>query len=398
MLLGGGAGLCFASMLRSEARAASGADALIVLWLNGGPSHVDTFDPKKSSAFRAIATRAPNMQLSQHLPQLAGEAHRIALIRSLTSNEGNHERARKLAHTGHSPNPTVAHPSLGAWVSQAHATKHALPSFISIGGPSSGPGFLGVEHAPFVVSRPGEPPDNLEHGLGVDAPRFERRMHALSFVESRFAARGGTLTRARGEVVKNAVELMGAPERAAFDVSNEPEATIKAYGDSPFGRGCLAARRLVEAGTRVIEVTLDGWDTHENNNERTQALSKALDPALTALLRELAERGRLARTIVLCMGEFGRSPEINEREGRNHHPRAFSALLAGGGAAGGMVYGATDDRGEAVVDRPMRVADLLATVAARLGLDPAHVVDTPAGRPVAMTDGGRIVPELFPEL
>jgi len=384
MFLGSSAGLCLAAAL-GESQAALQSPALIVLWLNGGPSHVDSFDPKKTSSFRSIATRVPALRLSEHLPQLAEQAHRITVVRSMTSKEGNHDRARHLAHTGYSPNPTVAHPALGAWVSHARKDGGALPAFVSIGGPSAGPGFLGVAHAPFVLRSAGEPPDNL--APRIDADRFARRKAALAFLESRFDEHAAV--KARRQVFESADKLMHAPENAAFDVSSESAALIKTYGDSAFGRGCLAARRLVQAGVRVVEVSLDGWDTHENNDERTRTLLGTLDPAMSALIADLAERAMLDHTMVMCLGEFGRTPRKNGRDGRDHYPRAFSAVLAGGGLAGGTVLGATDDEGATVVERPITLPDLLATALARLGLDPARVIDTPAGRPVAMTDGGK---------
>ena len=386
MFLGSSAGLCLAAAL-GESHAAPQDSTLIVLWLNGGPSHIDSFDPKKTSSFRSIATSAPAIRLSEHLPQLATQAHRIAVVRSLTSKEGNHERARHLAHTGYAPNPTVAHPALGAWVSHARKERGALPAFVSIGGPSAGPGFLGVAHAPFVVRTAGEPPANL--APHIDADRFARRKAALSFLESRFDQHAAV--KARREVFENADKLMHAPENAAFDVSSESAALLKAYGDSAFGRGCLAARRLVEAGVRVVEVSLDGWDTHENNDERTKTLLGTLDPAMSALIADLAERAMLDHTMVMCLGEFGRTPQKNGRDGRDHYPRAFSAVLAGGGIRGGIVHGATDDEGATVVAQPVTLADLLATALSRLGLDPSRVVDSPAGRPVAMTDGGHAI-------
>jgi uncharacterized protein (DUF1501 family) len=191
----------------------------------------------------------------------------------------------------------------------------------------------------------------------------------------------------RRAVYDRAFRLMRSPKLKAFDLAEEPAAVKKAYGDSAFGRGCLTARRLVEAGVRVVEVTLDGWDTHENNADRVKALCGALDPAMSALLRDLGERNRLDRTLLLCMGEFGRTPQISGEEGRDHHPAAFSAVMAGGGLRGGVVLGQTDEDGAKVVAEPIRVADVMATCAAQLGLDPFETVQAPSGRPVMMSDG-----------
>jgi uncharacterized protein (DUF1501 family) len=378
---------------------AARADALVVLWMNGGPSHIDTFDPKRGKSAgpsRSIATRAAGVEIGEHLPLLAEQAHQLAIVRGMSSKEGSHERARYLAHTGYAPTPTVAHPSLGAWIAAERAGDGELPAFVSLGGPSAGAGILGPAHAPFVVTEPGAAPENTAPGFGVAGSRFDRRLGALSFLEERFARKSGDQApHARAEVQDRAVRMMKSDALGAFDVASEPDAVRAAYGDTPFGRGCLAARRLLEAGVRVVEVTLDGWDTHQDNFERVKTLCGVLDPAMSQLLADLAARDRLARTLVLCMGEFGRSPGINGNEGRDHHPRAFSAVLAGGGIRGGVVHGATDDQGDAVVSGATSIADLFATVARQLGVDPEKTVTSPAGRPISVSDHGTPIAPLL---
>jgi uncharacterized protein (DUF1501 family) len=374
------------------------AKSLIVLWMNGGPSHIDTFDPKRghrdAGSFSAIRTRAAGMELCEHLPQLADQADKLAIIRSMTSKEGNHERARSLGHTGYTPNPTAGYPGFGSWISAERSSGASLPSFVSLAGPSVGPGFLGVEHAPFVVRQPGAPPDNTGYGFAVDSGRFDRRMKALAQLENDFTGRvADKSVQTRRAVFERAVAMMRSPELSAFDLSQEPAAAVEAYGDSDFGRGCMLARRLVEAGVGVVEVTLGGWDTHQNNFDRTRKLCGVLDPAMSSLLRELHERSMLDSTLVLCMGEFGRSPNINGRDGRDHYPRAWSAVLAGGGVRGGVVHGATDERGAVVTRDPVRIADLYATVATQMGVAPDKVVMA-AGRPIAVTDKGKAIASL----
>lgn len=376
------------------------ADACIVLWMNGGPSHVDTFDPKPGSKgggpFRAIKTSAKGISIGEHLPLLAAEAHRLAILRGMTSREGSHERARMLGHTGHIPNPTVEHPALGAWVGVKRGDPTAdLPAFVSLGGPSAGGGFLGRANGPFVVRDPGRLPEDM--APGVSSSRFDRRQAALAMLEGSFedATKSAAVTERRA-VFAQAVRMMRSPAAAAFDIASEPASAREAYGDTSFGRGCLTARRLVEAGVRFVEVTLDGWDTHENNFERTKRLMGTLDPAMSALVRDLADRKMLDRTLVVWMGEFGRSPRINGRDGRDHHPAAWSAVLAGGGLRGGLAVGATDADGKKVVDRPVPVADLFATIATAMGLDPLETAMTPQGRPISLTDGGQVVRELRP--
>jgi uncharacterized protein (DUF1501 family) len=382
-------------------RPSPSAGACILLWLNGGPSHIDTFDPKPSRStggpFKAIRTRAPSMMLSEHLPRLAERANEIALVRSMSSKEGNHGRAQYYVHTGYAPNATLVHPSLGGWTSARLGDAEApLPSFVSIAGPSFGAGFLGVQNGPFVVQKAGVAPADVSLPPGVDQPRFERRLAALGAMEERFEeATGDAKVDGRRQVYAKAVRLMATPKLDAFDVSGETDATRRAYGDTEFGRGCLVARRLVERGVKFVEVVLDGWDTHQNNFDRTRSQMAILDPAFAALLADLAARGRLGSTLVACMGEFGRTPRINASDGRDHWPQAWSAVLAGGGIRGGVVRGATDEDGASVATAPTRVPDLLATMATLLGLDPAYTAMTPAGRPISVTDDGAPLRELM---
>ena len=370
------------------------ARACILLWLNGGPSHIDTFDPKPGRVtggpFKAIAARAKGMTLSEHLPLLADRGDRIALVRSMSSKEGNHARAQYLVHTGYAPNPTVVHPSLGGWTSASLADPHSdLPAFVSIGGPSFGAGFLGVQNGPFVMQKGGAAPPDVAMPPGVDGARFDRRRAALDAMEDRFArTTGEPKVDGRRQVYAKAVRLMQSPKLDAFDLSAESEATKKTYGDTDFGRGCLVARRLVERGTRFVEVVLDGWDTHKDDFERTKTLMGTLDPAFAALLDDLGARGLSGSTLVACMGEFGRTPKINANDGRDHWPGAWSAVLAGAGVRGGVVHGATDDDGAKPAGPPTGVPDLLATMATVMGLDPSHSETTPAGRPIAVTDDG----------
>jgi uncharacterized protein (DUF1501 family) len=373
------------------------ARACIVLWMNGGPSHVDTWDPKPSSRFKPIETATPGLQICEHLPALAAMTDRLAILRGLSSREGNHDRAQHLLHTGYAPNPTVSYPSLGAWVVEELGDSAAnLPGFVSINGPSVGAGFLGVQHAPFVVVNPDKPPANTALARDVDMVRFLRRRSALETLEESFAREtGSSQVKSRDEVYAKAVRMMYSPRLRAFDLAEEPEAVRRAYGDSSFGRGCLMARRLVEAGVKFVEVVLDGWDTHADNFGRTEKLMATLDPAMATLLRELEARALLGSTLVVCVGEFGRTPKLNAREGRDHHPQAFSAVLAGAGVRGGVVHGATDGDGEKVVAGATRVPDLMATLATRLGLDPMKELRTPRGRPVTLTDGGQLIREVL---
>jgi uncharacterized protein (DUF1501 family) len=386
--------------LANEARPAR-ARACILLWQNGGPSHIDTFDPKPGrptgGPFKAIKTRARGMMLSQHLPLLSERADKLAIVRSMSSKEGNHARAQYYVHTGYAPNPTVVHPSLGGWTCARLADRGAeLPAFVSIGGPSFGAGFLGVQNGPFVLQKAGAAPADVALPPGVDPARFERRRTALDVLEERFGrATGDAKVEGRRQVYAKAVRLMQAPGLEAFDVSGESDATRRAYGDTDFGRGCLVARRLVERGVKFVEVVIDGWDTHQNNFERIQTLTGMLDPAFAALLDDLAARRLLGSTLVACMGEFGRTPRINASDGRDHWPQAWSAALAGGGIRGGVVHGATDEDGAKVSGPVTGVPDLLATMTTLLGLDPGHTEMSAVGRPISVTDGGTPIREIL---
>lgn len=389
-----------AALAEAKAPAASAkATACIVLWMAGGPSHVDTFDPKPGSTaagpFKAIRTRAKGVSFCEHLPRLADQAQHLAVLRGMTSREGNHDRARYLLHTGYAPNPTVTHPALGGWVSEELGSSGDLPSFISLGGPSATAGFLGAQHGPFIVQSAVEPPQNVARAPGINAARFEQRRLALEKIEAHFAAEA-TDTRVDGRraVYDKAIRMMRAPGLGAFDLSVEPKAVLDAYGDSDFGRRCLTARRLVESGVRLVEVTLDGWDTHVDNFGRTQKLMGALDPAMSALVGDLQKRHLLDKTLVIWMGDFGRTPRINGSDGRDHHPGAWTAVLAGGGVRGGVAHGQTDATGDTVAAGKIAVPDLFATVAKQLGLDPDKSFDTPSGRPISISDGGRALSEI----
>ena len=376
------------------------AKSVILLYMNGGPSHIDTWDPKTGKVAgpaKSIKTSVPGVMISEHMPQLARVANKLAIVRGMTSKEGNHQRAQYLLRTGYSPNPTVAHPTLAAWVAKRFGEPPTgLPGSVSIGGPSLGAGFFGVQYGPFVVETPGQLPQNIGYGPGVDDTRFEARKSLLDGLDSGFAAQtGDAKIEGRRQLYGKADRLMHASTVKAFDVSEESESVRAAYGDSAFGRGCLTAARLVASGVRFVEVTLGGWDTHTDVFDRTKKLMGTLDPAMSALLEDLQRRGIADSTLVVWMGDFGRTPNINGNGGRDHFPNAWSAVLAGGGIRGGVVHGETDADGAKVVKDAVTVPNLLATIATTLGMDPATIAQSPAGRPIALTDGGTPVRALL---
>jgi hypothetical protein len=394
----GSAGFWLAGNLaaaRGQEVARRKAEHCILVWLDGGPSHLDTFDPKPGTPsggpVQAIDTAVAGLKLSAALPRLAEQMRAVSLVRSLTSREEDHDRAWTYLHTGNPPQETVSFPSLGAIVSAEKAPPaDGLPSFVHVGEDRQMPaGFLGVAHQPFRVAEPGGELGNLvlpEHLAGA---RKDRRVRLLRRMNERF---GPT---EQAKVQEAALRFLESGTAASFRLDEEPADLRQAYGDSAVGRGCLLARRLVERGVRFVEVAHGGWDTHENNFDQTAALCGQLDPALATLVRDLNEKELLHKTLVLCMGEFGRTPQINPQNGRDHWARAFAAAVAGGGVAGGRVIGATDAGGFEVAQRPVSIPDLFATVFSAFGLDPRKAYRTPEGRPIRLVEGGKPVEELF---
>ncbi len=379
------------------------AEAVIVLDMAGGMSQTDTFDPKPGTAsagpLRAIKTRARGLELSELLPRLADRADRLAVIRSMATREGAHDRAQYLLHTGYAPSGTVHHPDLGALVAQAkHDAALDVPAYVCVGGGAPvGAGFLGVAHSPFVVGDPSRPVENLGYPQGVDAARFDRRRRLLEAIERKFRKdHPGAETDGHTAVYERADRLMHSPRAAAFDLSQEPAGTRAAYGESGFGQGCLLARRLVEVGVKAVEVRLGGWDTHQDNFTQNRRLAGQLDAGFAALLGDLAERGLLEKTLVVLLTEFGRTPGINKDDGRDHFANGWSAVLAGGGVRGGQAIGATSADGREIAARPVTAQDLMASLFHALGCDATRVNQTRAGRPIRAVDAaGKVVRELF---
>ncbi len=375
---------------------------LILLWLEGGPSQLDTFDPKQGAPtqgpFATLPTDLAGWRFSEHLPQLTARAGRLALLRSVTSKEGSHARARLLLHTGFVPNPSVAYPTLGSIVAHELADEaFELPSFVQVAGPPGSPGFLGVGAAPFLVANPIAEVANLALPRGIDGARLERREALRDVLDAGFHAEGAAAAVAANRTQHlRARRLMDSPLKAAFDLDQEPDSVRDRYGRDPFGQGVLLARRLVESGVQAVEIHGDGWDTHVDNFIKLVPLCRALDQALAALLDDIAERGLLEDTLVVTMGEFGRTPIINHNRGRDHWPGNYCVLLAGGGTRPGIVVGATDDKGERIVDRPISVPDLFATFATLLRIDGGKKFNATPRRPTTLIDpDGAVVREVI---
>jgi hypothetical protein len=372
--------------------------SLIVLWMQGAPSQLETFDPKPGTEnggpTEAIETATPGIRIANGWEQTAKMMNEIALVRSMTNREGNHQRATYQMHTGYVPSGSVKHPSLGANIAkQLEDPDYELPSVVSVG-PTVGAGFLGVDYEPFVVGNPGQLPANV--ASPVAGNRYGRRLGLLGRLEDDFAARGGkVVVDNHRRLYGKAANMVRSPKVKAFDIGEESQELKDRYGDTNFGRGCLLARRLVEAGTTYVEVRMGNWDTHQDNFERVSTLAGQTDPALATLISDLKERGQLERTLVVWMGEFGRTPRINPRTGRDHYPRVFNLAMAGGGVKGGQVIGASTDDGTAIKDNPVTVPDLFCTICKSLNVDPRIENISPLGRPMKIVDGGKPVDALF---
>jgi hypothetical protein len=401
-----------AGWLDLAARAASDRGrrrSCILLWMAGGPSQIDTFDPKPGTdnggPFRAIETSVPGIQICEHLPQVAKQMQHMAVIRSMQTKEGDHGRATTHLHTGYSPQGPIRFPALGSLVSNESAGIDAdLPAYVSIlpqgafSQPAVAAGFLGPSHAPLGVNAGGSglKVDDLQP-LGLSEERQRERLRMLRDLGAAFvASRPGPGTASHVTAYDRAERLGKTAAAEAFDLAREHDSLRDQYGRNSFGQGCLLARRLVERGVPFVQVTLGGWDTHDNNFEQVKTICESLDPAWATLMADLQNRGLLDSTMVAWVGEFGRTPGINPRVGRDHFPLAWSTVLGGGGVRGGQVVGRTSSDGLVVEDRPVSVPDLMATTFRAIGLDPEKQNMSNVGRPIRLADpAGKPVVEML---
>jgi hypothetical protein len=377
--------------------------ACILLFMRGGPSQLETFDPKPDTEHggptKSISPAVSGIQIAEGWTKIAEAMKDITLIRSMANREGEHGRATYQLHTGYIPSGTVKYPSIGSIVAaEIGPSEFDLPHFVNIGNKLAtiGSGFLGMSVAPFVVGNPEQMPTHVELPRGIDSQRFSRRLDLLRDLELDFAQSGGkTRVEEHQGVYGSASQMVLSPRLKAFDVSQEKAEVRDRYGRTPFGQGCLLARRLVEAGVTCVEVELNGWDTHQNNFDRVKNLSKSADPAFASLVTDLKDRGLLDKTLVIWMGEFGRTPKINPQTGRDHFPLAFNVALAGGGIKGGKVIGATSLDAMTVKDQPVSVPDLFCSFYHALKINPHKENMSTLGRPIKIVDGGKPVQELF---
>jgi hypothetical protein len=419
-VLGAVGGLSLTDLFALRAQAAQKADgssqqspteSVILIWQSGGPSHIDTWDPKPDApaeirgTFDPIDTAAPGVQISEYLPNTAKVMDKVAVIRSITTNEAAHERGTHYMLTGFTPLPGFAVPGYGAVAARFRGGRSALPPYIAIPSPleyGGGAGFLGAALNPFSPSGDPASPNfsvrdlDLPNGITVD--QAERRRTLREAIDSEFKQieKGSDQIRATGEFYNRAYTLLSSKDaRAAFDLKQEKDAVRDAYGRNRFGQSCLLARRLVEAGVRFVTVSVGGWDTHYNGfRSLGENLLPMFDRTYASLIRDLDERGLLKNTMVITMGEFGRTPVINREGGRDHYARVFSMSMAGGGLKGGQVIGASDSRAMEVAARPVRPEDVAATIYRQLGIDYTQSIESPEGVRITLSRGGRHIQEL----
>lgn len=392
--------------------------SLIILWMSGGPSTIDLWDLKPGAPtggqFKPRETAVSGIQISEHLPTVARQMKHLSIIRSLTTTEGDHDRGTRLVSTGRAPNPVVQYPTLGSVVSRILTPKDLdLPAFISVGNGGSGarigPGFLGMTYAPFTIGndRVGQLPENVappEELAGPQVPgeqrdqyrdlRQLRRKRLFEITENSLKTNvAADATQAHSDIYAKAFSLSVSQRREVFRFTRQETDALSRYGNNAFGRGCLLAKKLVEAGAVVVEVELGGWDNHNNifptlHTTNLTGRADILDRGFGALVEDLAASGKIKDTVILWAGEFGRTPRINANAGRDHWPRCWSVVVGGGNIKGGQVYGSTDATGESVKDDPVTINDVFATIYRGLGIDPtpeqnASIRDN-LGRPFAI--------------
>lgn len=378
---------------------------VIFLYMSGGMTHIDTFDPKPENAevmgeTNAIATSADGIQIGHWLPETAKQMHNASLIRSLTSNQGAHQQANYLLHTSYQRRGTIKHPTLGSWVSRLSGKLNkTLPAQVRINGGSDvlGAGFLESKHGPLPLGNPSSGIQNSKAAKYLDETMYDGRLKTAQEFNKMFLGEySQKQVRAYTDLYNDAVKLMSSKDLEAFDLTKETEATREMYGDDNFGQGCLLARRLVDTGVRFVEVQLGGWDMHNDVFGNMETRGATLDRGLSALLKDLERTGKLSNTMVVVASEFGRSPEVKAgRIGRDHHPTAFSAFLAGGGIKGGTVYGVSDKRAHYVEEEGASVEDLNATIAHALGLKLEEIHYSPSGRPFKVAHDGKILNKIL---
>jgi hypothetical protein len=408
-----GVGLSLSQYLQiaeaGEVRPTAKAKAAIFIRLSGGPSHLDTFDMKPSAPdthrgeFREISTKIPGIRFCEHLPKLAQCSDRFAILRGVSHSLADHRLGTKYMTTGNRPLPSLEYPGYGAVISRELPGPADLPNFVAVPGGDETTGFLGVEYGPLNTGQTPKPGKKLEiRGLslngGITLADLDRRQDLLKRFDHAFDSlkNDDKILAGLDRFTQRAFAMIRSPKvRAAFDLSQESPAITRLFNETPFAQSCLLATRLVQTGVRFVTVSFGGWDTHDTNFPRLKdQLLPPLDSGLSGLFLALEAKGLLESTTVFVTGEFGRTPKINPRAGRDHYPRAMFCLMAGGGIRGGQVVGGSDDRGEAPNHDPFTPDDVAATFYKTLGIDITKEYHTPSGRPVMIVRNGKAIEEL----
>ena len=388
-------------MARAGETKTATAEHVILFWNGGGMSHIDTWDPKPgrpvAGEFDPIDTSADGIQISSIFPTVAKQMKHAALIRSIAGTNGAHGRASYQLQTSYNQSANLIHPGIGSIVVHEKEKIGDLPDFITISGNARRAGYLGQRCEAYYVGRPGAKDPYLAFPAGITQVRGNKRLDILAKMNLRNTRQlDPTQVKSVDTATREAVNLMRSPALKSFELDKEDPKTIARYGDTDFGRGALLAKRLVETGVRFVQVNRGGFDTHNNNFPAMQAHGDVMDPALGSLIEDLAASGKLEKTMVIMLSEFGRTPRINNNAGRDHHASCFSCFMAGGGIKGGQVIGKSDEDAMQPADRPVNPNDLHATVCHALGIDHAKEVETPLGRPMRLvSEGAKPVMELF---
>ena len=376
------------------------AEHVILFWNGGGMTHIDTFDPKPGrdvqGDFDPIKTSVAGIQISEIFPQLAKQMKHVALVRSIAGQNGDHGRATYQLQTSYAQSANLQHPGIGSVVVSERKSLGDLPAYITIGGLAPKAGYLGQTCEAYFVGRPGEKDPYLAFPAGITDARGNKRLDILKKMNDKQAGSlPGEETTGAQTALADAVKLMRSPALEAFEVRKEKPEVLEKYGDTEFGRSALLARRLVEKGVRFVQVNRGGFDVHANAFPAMRDHGEVMDPALAALIEDLAQSGLLKKTMIVMLSEFGRTPKINMTMGRDHHPGVFSCLFAGGGVKGGQVIGSSDEDAMLPKDRPVKVSHLHASICHALGIDPDKEVMTQLQRPMKLVDKGKPVEELF---
>jgi len=379
------------------------AQACILIWLDGGPSQMDTWDPKPNSAFKPISTKVNGIQLSELFPRVAGHMDKLSIIRSMYTKENNHPQGTHYVATGHAPNPAMQFPGFGAIITKETGPRNHVPPHVIVPPMPKGKSydeyfkahFLGAQYDPMILPDPSQkdfqvPDLSLPSSLPVEALQDRRSFLKIVDKYYRQQAESAEFSKLDG-FREQAWNMILAPNvRAAFDLSRESEKTKDRYGRVPIGQSLLLARRLVEAGSRFVTAggyKAQAWDTHKDNNRlHREELGPTLDQAFSALLEDLEQRGLLQSTIVLAMGEFGRTPHLNPDGGRDHWAECWSLIVGGGGVKGGRLVGASDERGAYVAERMVSMGDVFATIYKAFGIDWTKEYMHPIGRPLKIAN------------